>query len=237
MDVCASPCDPGAATLKNMLSVADRLTFIQTLKLPREMLAGIGQSWIDRISQLRAGVAALCARQFPEQCDESDGPKTQKLDATMPMTANNAANIDQYSMFTAINECLPANRCRQPVGCGRPASMALKAARLFSHLPRTQFMAAAIKIPKPMPQSKLCPWIVPAVPPKRGDKRAARTNPAKSPNMPIKNVKNPKPRQTTTNISTSPLSRSYCVIDRRAWYSTVIASFFRRGEECDDLFS
>ncbi|RWJ04868.1 MAG: hypothetical protein EOR25_29540 [Mesorhizobium sp.] len=41
--------DPGAATLENMLSLADRLAFIKKLKLPREMLTGPGKPWIDQI--------------------------------------------------------------------------------------------------------------------------------------------------------------------------------------------
>ncbi|NGO54644.1 Tn3 family transposase [Allomesorhizobium camelthorni] len=41
--------DPGAATLDNMLSLADRLAFIKRLDLPRDLLTGAGKTWIDQI--------------------------------------------------------------------------------------------------------------------------------------------------------------------------------------------
>ncbi|WP_095205181.1 Tn3 family transposase [Mesorhizobium carmichaelinearum] len=41
--------DPGAATLENMLSLADQLVFIKTLHLPMEVLSGVGKHWIDQI--------------------------------------------------------------------------------------------------------------------------------------------------------------------------------------------
>ena len=41
--------DPGAATVENMLSLADRLAFIKKLDLPRDMLTGAGKPWIDQI--------------------------------------------------------------------------------------------------------------------------------------------------------------------------------------------
>ncbi|MER9223947.1 DUF4158 domain-containing protein [Mesorhizobium sp. M0644] len=39
----------GAATLENMLSLADRLAFIQNLTLLRDLLTGAGKPWIDQI--------------------------------------------------------------------------------------------------------------------------------------------------------------------------------------------
>ena len=47
--------DPGAATVENMLSLADRLAFIKKLDLPRDMLTGAGDL---RLSALRHGGAA-----------------------------------------------------------------------------------------------------------------------------------------------------------------------------------
>ncbi|GGB64021.1 hypothetical protein GCM10011505_50690 [Tistrella bauzanensis] len=41
--------DVGAATLDNMLALADRLAFIQKLTLPRDLLTGAGKPWIDQI--------------------------------------------------------------------------------------------------------------------------------------------------------------------------------------------
>lgn len=41
--------DAGAATLDNMLGLADRLAFIKKLELPRDLLTGAGKTWIDQI--------------------------------------------------------------------------------------------------------------------------------------------------------------------------------------------
>ena len=41
--------DAGQATLENMLAVTERLAFIQKLDLPRALLRGPGQAWIDQI--------------------------------------------------------------------------------------------------------------------------------------------------------------------------------------------
>lgn len=41
--------DAGAATLDNMLGLADRLAFIKKLDLPRNLLTGAGKTWIDQI--------------------------------------------------------------------------------------------------------------------------------------------------------------------------------------------
>ncbi|RWK27976.1 Tn3 family transposase [Mesorhizobium sp.] len=41
--------DAGAATLDNMLGLADRLTFIKRLDLPRDLLSTVGKTWVDQI--------------------------------------------------------------------------------------------------------------------------------------------------------------------------------------------
>ncbi len=41
--------DAGAATLDNMLALADRLAFIKKLDLPRDLLSAAGKTWIDQI--------------------------------------------------------------------------------------------------------------------------------------------------------------------------------------------
>jgi TnpA family transposase len=50
--------DPGAATLENMLSLADRLAFIKKLDLPRDMLTSAGKPWIDQIVRRVGGEKA-----------------------------------------------------------------------------------------------------------------------------------------------------------------------------------
>ena len=50
--------DPGAATVENMLSLADRLAFIKKLDLPRDMLTGAGKPWIDQIVRRVGGEKA-----------------------------------------------------------------------------------------------------------------------------------------------------------------------------------
>ena len=41
--------DPGSASLDNMLAQCERLAFIKELMLPRDMLRGVGQPWINQI--------------------------------------------------------------------------------------------------------------------------------------------------------------------------------------------
>ncbi|TGV18160.1 Tn3 family transposase, partial [Mesorhizobium sp. M4B.F.Ca.ET.143.01.1.1] len=41
--------EAGAATLDNMLALADRLAFIKKLDLPRDLLSAAGKTWIDQI--------------------------------------------------------------------------------------------------------------------------------------------------------------------------------------------
>lgn len=41
--------DTGAATLDNMLDLAERLAFIKKLDLPRDVLSAVGKAWVDQI--------------------------------------------------------------------------------------------------------------------------------------------------------------------------------------------
>lgn len=41
--------DAGAATLDNMLDLAERLAFIKKLDLPRDVLSAVGKGWVDQI--------------------------------------------------------------------------------------------------------------------------------------------------------------------------------------------
>ena len=41
--------DAGAATLDNMLDLAERLAFIKKLDLPRDVLSAVGKTWVDQI--------------------------------------------------------------------------------------------------------------------------------------------------------------------------------------------
>ncbi len=50
--------DAGAATLESMLMVTQRLGFIQSLALPKDMLAGVGRHFIDRLARRVSGETA-----------------------------------------------------------------------------------------------------------------------------------------------------------------------------------
>lgn len=50
--------DAGAATLENMLTVTERLSFIRSLNLPKDLLINVRRPWLDRITRRVSGETA-----------------------------------------------------------------------------------------------------------------------------------------------------------------------------------
>ena len=60
--------DPGSASLDNMLAQCERLAFIKKLMLPRDMLRGVGQPWINQIvRRVGAEKASEMRRHMPQR--------------------------------------------------------------------------------------------------------------------------------------------------------------------------